>query len=57
MHVESVRDHLFDLLSPAQLEQLQQIDDILLEHLLPLANSRGDVRSKLMEETRALLDR
>lgn len=57
MHVESVRANLFDLLSPEQLEQLQQINDILLEHLLPLANSRGDVRSKLMEETRALLDR
>ena len=57
MHVESVRRHLFDVLSPTQLAQLQQIDDILLEHLLPLANSRGDVRSKLLEEARARLER
>jgi DNA-binding MarR family transcriptional regulator len=55
-HVESVRRHLFDLLSPAQLAQLQGIDDTLLEHLLPLASSRGDIRSKLMEEARARLD-
>jgi DNA-binding MarR family transcriptional regulator len=55
-HVESVRRHLFDLLSPEQLAQLQQIDDALLDHLLPLASSRGDVRSKLMEEAQARLD-
>jgi DNA-binding MarR family transcriptional regulator len=56
MHVESVRRHLFDALSPEQLAQLQEIDDALLEHLLPLASSRGDVRSKLLEEARARLD-
>jgi DNA-binding MarR family transcriptional regulator len=55
-HVESVRQHLFDILSAEQLAQLQQIDDALLDHLLPLATSRGDVRSKLMEEARARLD-
>src|SRR5882724_5751410 len=38
MHVESVRRHLFDLLSPEQLVQLQQIEDVFLEHLLPLAS-------------------
>ncbi len=56
MHVESARRHLFDVLSPAQLTQLQEIDDALLEHLLPLASSRGDVRSKLLEEARAQLE-
>jgi hypothetical protein len=56
MHVESVRRHLFDLLSPEQLAQLQEIEDVFLEHLLPLASSRGDVRSKLLEEARAQLD-
>jgi len=29
----------------------------LLEHLLPLANARGDVRSKVLEEARAQLER
>lgn len=55
-HVESVRRHLFDLLSPEQLTQLQEIEDVLLEHVLPLASSRGDVRSKMLEEARAQLD-
>jgi DNA-binding MarR family transcriptional regulator len=57
MHVESVRHHLFDLLSPEQLAQLQQIDDTLLDHLLPRASSRGDVRTKMLEEARARLGR
>lgn len=56
MHVESVRRHLFDVLSPAQLAQLHEINDALLEHVLPLAGSRGDVRSKLLEEARAQLE-
>jgi DNA-binding MarR family transcriptional regulator len=55
-HVESVRAHLFDQLSPAQLEQLREISDVLLEHLLPLAHSRGDTRPRLIEEARARLD-
>jgi DNA-binding MarR family transcriptional regulator len=55
MHVESARRHLFDLLSPEELAQLEAIDDTLLEHLLPLASSRGDARSKLIEEARARL--
>ncbi len=57
MHVESVRRHLFDVLSPTQLTQLREIEQVLLDHLLPLASARGDVRSKLMEEARAQLER
>jgi DNA-binding MarR family transcriptional regulator len=57
MHVESVRHHLFDVLSPTQLAQLREIQQELLDHLLPLASARGDVRSKLMEEARAQLER
>jgi hypothetical protein len=57
MHVESVRRHFFDLLSPVQQQQLRDIQLSLLDHLLPLANARGDVRSKLLEEARAQLDR
>ena len=57
MHVESVRRHLFDVLSPEQLEQLSDIQMTLLDRLLPLANARGDTRSKLLEEARAQLER
>jgi len=56
MHVESVRRHFFDLLSPAQLVQLHDVQSELLDHLLPLATARGDTRSKLLEEARAQLD-
>jgi DNA-binding MarR family transcriptional regulator len=55
-HVESVRTHLFDLLTPAQLEQLREISEVLLEHLLPIARSRGDSRPRLIEEAWARLD-
>jgi DNA-binding MarR family transcriptional regulator len=55
-HVESVRAHLFDQLTPAQLASLEEISDALLEHLLPLASSRGDYRTRLLEEARARLD-
>lgn len=55
-HVASVRAHLFDQLSPAQLEQLREISDVLLDHLLPLAHSRGDARPRLIEEARARLN-
>jgi len=34
-HVESVRAHLFDQLSPEQMDQLRTICETLLEHLLP----------------------
>ncbi|MFI5053813.1 MAG: MarR family winged helix-turn-helix transcriptional regulator, partial [Acidimicrobiia bacterium] len=55
-HVESVRTHLFDQLTPTQLASLEEISDVLLEHLLPLASSRGDYRTRLLEEARARLD-
>jgi DNA-binding MarR family transcriptional regulator len=57
MHVESVRRHLFDLLSPDQLANLQDIQEEVLDHLLPLATARGDTKSKLLEEARAQLER
>jgi len=57
LHVESVRRHLFDVLSPTQLSQLREIQEVLLDHLLPLATARGDVRSRLLEEARAQLQR
>ena len=44
MHVESVRRHLFDQLSAEQLLALRDIQMTLLDHLLPIANARGDVR-------------
>ena len=56
-HVESVRHHFFDQLSPEQLDALADIQTTLLDHLLPLANARGDVRTKLLEEARAQLER
>ena len=55
-HVESVRRHFFDLLSTIQRTQLHDVQMTLLDHLLPMANARGDVRSKLLEEARAQLD-
>jgi DNA-binding MarR family transcriptional regulator len=33
-HVESVRTHLFDQLSPAELEQLRAVSETLVRHLL-----------------------
>jgi hypothetical protein len=57
MHVESVRHHFFDLLSDEQLANLRDIQDVFLDHLLPLASARGDARSKLLEEARAQLER
>src|SRR4051794_40830237 len=57
MHVESVRRHFFDLLSPEQLANLRDIQEAFLDHLLPLATARGDTRSKLLEEARAQLER
>jgi DNA-binding MarR family transcriptional regulator len=41
-HVESVRRHLFDPLSPTQQEQLRDISDTLLDHLLPLVSARDE---------------
>jgi DNA-binding MarR family transcriptional regulator len=56
-HVESVRRHFFDQLSPEQLDALADIQTTMLDHLLPLANARGDVRTKVLEEARAQLER
>ena len=48
-HVESVRRHLFDVLSPEQLAQLRDLSDTLLEHLLPVVKARGDGRPEHFE--------
>jgi len=48
-HVESVRRHLFDVLSPEQLAELRDISDTLLAHLLPLVKERGDGRPEHFE--------
>jgi DNA-binding MarR family transcriptional regulator len=56
-HVESVRHHFFDQLSPEQLDALADIQTTMLDYLLPLANARGDVRTKVLEEARAQLER
>ena len=45
-HVESVRAHLFDVLSSEQLAQLDDITQTLLDHLLPIVAARGDGRSE-----------
>ena len=39
-HVESVRTHLFDLLSPVQQRQLREISEVFLDHLLPIISER-----------------
>jgi DNA-binding MarR family transcriptional regulator len=55
-HVESVRRHLFDTLSPAQLAQLREVSETLLEHLLPLVEARGDSRARLLDLAMRRLD-
>lgn len=45
-HVESVRRHLFDVLTPEQVDQLDGIATTLLDHLLPLVSARGDGRTE-----------
>jgi DNA-binding MarR family transcriptional regulator len=55
-HVESVRQHLFDQLSPQQLEHLREMNERLLTHLLPLASERGDSTADLYEEAFYRLD-
>jgi DNA-binding MarR family transcriptional regulator len=52
-HVESVRRHFFDQLSPTQQDELREVCDQLLEHLLPLATARGDVRAPRLADARA----
>ena len=54
-HVESVRRHLFDQLSPAQLVQLREISDALLDHLLPIVSSRDESHAGRLEMARARL--
>jgi DNA-binding MarR family transcriptional regulator len=56
-HVESVRKHLFDLLSPEQLVQLREISDVLLDHLLPIVSSRDESHAGRLEMARARLGR
>jgi DNA-binding MarR family transcriptional regulator len=54
-HVESVRRHLFDVLTPEQLRELREISDALLDHLLPAVVARGDRRPQMIEEARRLM--
>ena len=52
IHVESVREHLFDQLTPEQQRELAEICDRLLEHLVPLIRARGDTRGDHLERAR-----
>jgi DNA-binding MarR family transcriptional regulator len=54
-HVESVRTHLFDLLSPAQRRALREISDVLLDHLLPIVSSRDESNAGRLQMARARL--
>lgn len=54
-HVESVRTHLFDQLSPEQQVQLREISDVLLDHLLPIVSSRDESTAGRLEMARARL--
>ena len=56
-HVESVRSHLFDQLSPTQLTQLREISDVLLDHLLPLVSVRDEANAGRYQMARARLGR
>jgi DNA-binding MarR family transcriptional regulator len=56
-HVESVRTHLFDQLSPTQLAQLREISDVLLDHLLPIVSAREEPSCGRLEMARARLGR
>jgi DNA-binding MarR family transcriptional regulator len=52
LHVESVRQHLFDQLTREEQRQLRQICDRLLSHLVPLIRDRGDTRADFLEDAR-----
>jgi len=54
-HVESVRIHLFDLLTPAQQTALREISDVLLDHLLPIVSSRDESNAGRLQMARARL--
>ena len=56
-HVESVRTHLFDLLSPTQQANLREISNVLLDHLLPIVSSRDESTAGRFEQARARLGR
>jgi DNA-binding MarR family transcriptional regulator len=51
-HVESVRTHFFDVLTPEQVQQLDDITQALLDHLLPLIAARGDGRTEQFSRAR-----
>ena len=53
LHVESVRQHLFDQLTRPQQDSLREICDRLLAHLGPLADARGDIRPGQLAKARA----
>ena len=48
-HVESVREHLFDQLTPAQVEQLGEISRALLSHLAPGINLAREISEQAAE--------
>lgn len=52
LHVESVRRHLFDQLTPEEQRELGEICDRLLEHFAPLLRERGDTRGDFLAEAR-----
>ena len=56
-HVESVRTHLFDLLSAEQQRQLREISDVFLEHLLPIISERDESNAGRIQMARARLGR
>ena len=48
-HVESVREHLFDQLTPAQIAQLGEISKALLSHLAPGIDLSREVSPQVAE--------
>jgi DNA-binding MarR family transcriptional regulator len=56
-HVESVRRHLFDCLTPAQQRHLREISDALLDHLLPLVSARDEASAGRYQMARERLGR
>lgn len=49
-HVESVRSHLFDQLTPSQMEQLGAISRVLLAHLAPDLDLSADIARRRGQE-------
>jgi DNA-binding MarR family transcriptional regulator len=56
-HVESVRTHLFDLLTTEQQRQLREISDVFLDHLLPIISERDRSGAGRIQMARARLGR